>query len=129
VAINKADSAPRVARAQSQIRSALAMLRHASPRWSPPVLTVSALKCHGIDELWREIERYRETMAESGEFAAKRRHQALSWMWELIDDGLRHCFREHPAVRAELAPLSQAVEQGATTPAAAAHRLLRHWQH
>ena len=62
--------------------------------------------------------------AASGEFDAKRRHQALAWMWQQIDSGLRQRFREHPAVNSALAELSVSVEAGTTTPVAAAQRLL-----
>ena len=56
----------------------------------------------------------------TGEFAAKRRHQALSWMWQLIDSGLRQHFRHHPRVQENLPALTRSVEAGHTTPAAAA---------
>ena len=127
IVINKADIDPRAAQlAQSQMKSALMMFRHASPHWTPPVLTLSALQKDGAAAFWHEVERYRTTLARTGEFDAKRRHQALSWMWEMIDSGLRSRFRDHPGVRADLAPLQDAVEQGTTTPAAAAARLLGH---
>jgi putative protein kinase ArgK-like GTPase of G3E family len=48
----------------------------------------------------------------SGEFEARRRHQALAWMWQQIDSGLRQRFREHPAVKSALAELSVSVEAG-----------------
>ncbi|TVO67250.1 methylmalonyl Co-A mutase-associated GTPase MeaB [Denitromonas ohlonensis] len=127
IVINKADIDPRQAAvAKSQIKTALGMLRHSSPNWVPPVLTLSALKKDGVAQFWDEIMRYRDTMRGSGEFDAKRRTQAQAWMWELIDSGLRQRFREHPQVRAELAALQAAVAQGETTPAAAAHILLNH---
>ena len=75
-------------------------------------------------DFWAVVEQYRHTMSDSGELATKRRHQAQAWMWQLIDSGLRHRFREHPGVAAALPELSQAVEAGTTTPAVAAHRLL-----
>ena len=125
VVINKADidrQATAVTRAQW--RNALHMLRPASPNWSPPVMTVSALHREGIPEFWEAIEKYRSALTPTGEFAAKRQHQALSWMWQLIDFGLRQHFRHHPRVQANLPALTQSVEQGHTTPAAAAYALL-----
>lgn len=125
IVINKADIDPRAAQlARSQIRSAMGMLRHASPNWDPPVLTLSALQKDGIGAFWETVERYRATMEASGEFAAKRQHQALAWMWELIDQGLRARFREHPQVAGDLPQLSRSVEQGRATPAGAARQLL-----
>ncbi len=125
IVINKADIDSTAAmRAQAQMKTALHMLRPASPNWSPPVLTMSALQKNGIDTFWQTVERYRDTMKASGEFDTKRRHQARAWMWELIDAGLRSRFRQHAEVRRELAAAEQAVEAGLNTPSAAAMRLL-----
>lgn len=125
IVINKADiDAAAAMRAKSQLKTALHMLRPASPNWTPPVLTMSALKKEGVSEFWAAVCAYRDTMRRTGEFDAKRRHQALAWMWELIDAGLRHRFRSNPAVRAALPELQAAVEAGTTTPAAATAQLL-----
>jgi LAO/AO transport system kinase len=125
IVFNKADIDPLAAeRAAAQMRSALAMLRPASPHWRPPVLRLSALRAEGIAEFWQMVEHYRSTLAASGELAARRRHQAQAWMWQLIDSGLRQHFREHPGVQRALPELSRAVEAGQTTPTTAAHRLL-----
>ena len=129
IVINKADIDPSAAmRAKSQIKTALHMLRPASPNWTVPVLTLSALKKEGIAEFWNTVSAYRKALTASGEFDAKRRHQALAWMWEMIDSGLRSRFRSHPRVREELPVLARAVEEGGSTPAAAALRLLGHLQ-
>jgi LAO/AO transport system kinase len=125
VVFNKADIDPAAAQtAAAQMRSALSMLRSASANWQPPVLTLSALKKDGLAEFWQIIEKFRNALTASGEFEARRRHQALAWMWQQIDSGLRQRFREHPAVKSALAELSVSVEAGSTTPAAAAQRLL-----
>ena len=125
IVFNKADLDERAAEfARIQMKTALTMLRPASPNWRPPVLSVSALAKRGIPEFWAQVERYRETMTASGEFDEKRKRQALNWMWSLIDSGLRQYFRQHPAVRASLAELSHAVSEGRITPGAAAYRLL-----
>ena len=39
-----------------------------------------------------------KVLTTTGEFAVKRQQQALSWMWQLIDSGLRQHFRHHPRV-------------------------------
>ncbi|MDD5248769.1 MAG: methylmalonyl Co-A mutase-associated GTPase MeaB [Rhodocyclaceae bacterium] len=125
VVFNKADIDPRAADvAAAQMRSALSMLHAASPNWQPPVLKMSAAKKEGIAEFWQAIENHRRTLSASGELAARRRRQALAWMWQLIDAGLRHRFRSHAGVQSSLPELTRAVESGVTTPTAAAHRLL-----
>ena len=125
VVFNKADLDPTAAQlAAAQMHSALSMLHPASPNWQPPVLTLSAMRKDGLADFWQVIEKFKSTLTASGEFAARRRHQALAWMWQQIDSGLHHRFRQHPAVKTALAELSVAVEAGTTTPAAAAQRLL-----
>lgn len=125
IVINKADiDASAATRAKSQMLSALHMVRPASPNWTVPVLTLSALQKRGVEEFWSTVTRYRDALTPTGEFAAKRRHQSLAWMWELIDQGLRQRFRGHPEVQKALPPLASAVEAGTTTPSAAASRLL-----
>lgn len=125
IVINKADIDPAAAtRAKSQIRTALHMLRPMSPNWAVPVLTLSALHKEGVAEFWDTVLRYRETLTASGEFDAKRRHQASAWMWELIDAGLRSRFRGHQQVREALPMLAASVERGDTTASVAAMRLL-----
>lgn len=125
VIYNKADlDAAAAERACQQMRAALALLHPASAGWQPPVLATSALRGQGIGAAWQTLQDYRRKMEASGDLAAKRRHQAVDWMWQLIDAGLRHRFREHPAVQAMLPDTLRAVEAGTATPTAAAHRLL-----
>jgi hypothetical protein len=53
IVINKADiDAGAATRAKSQIKTALHMLRPASPNWTVPVLTLSALHKQGIADFW-----------------------------------------------------------------------------
>jgi LAO/AO transport system kinase len=125
VIYNKADlDATAAERAAMQMRSALALLHPASPNWKPPVLQTSALHGQGIDKVWQTLLNFRETLTASGEFEERRRRQSLDWMWSLIDAGLRHRFRDHPAVKSNLNNTTQAVAGGSMTPTVAAHRLL-----
>jgi LAO/AO transport system kinase len=130
VVINKADlDADAAMRAQAQITSALrwfgrpggaddATGHHAA------VLQASALKAEGIDRVWSALSEFAGRQRASGRLAQRRRQQALAWMWERIDTGLRHAFRDHPAVRARLRDVERAVSQGMLAPSAAARELL-----
>jgi LAO/AO transport system kinase len=125
VVYNKADiDAHASDLAVGQMRSALHMLRPASKHWQVPVLKTSATTGDGIAQVWDAIVRHRETMTAAGEFDAKRRHQALTWMWTLIEQGLQQRFREHPAVARELQAVTDKVAGASITPTAAAHLLL-----
>jgi LAO/AO transport system kinase len=125
VVFNKADIDPRAAEvACGQMRSALHMLRPLSTHWQIPVLKISAAKKEGLTEFWQAIEKYKQTMQAAGEFDNKRKHQALAWMWDMIETGLHQQFRDHPAIKRELAGVADGVSHARITPAAGAHQLL-----
>jgi len=122
VAVNKADG-DRVAAANAAGADYAAALRYLRPRdeaWRPRAMTVSAQTGAGLDDLWRAVEEHRATVG----IEARRRGQRVRWLWTLIDDRLQDAFRTHRRVRARLAALEQAVEDGARTPAEVADELL-----
>ncbi|TBR77818.1 MAG: methylmalonyl Co-A mutase-associated GTPase MeaB [Burkholderiaceae bacterium] len=137
VLINKADlDADAARRAQAQIMSAMRLLglvSHArgqvqaadSPAdWHPQVIQLSALNGKGVPEFWTAALQYRALQEANGRLAARRQSQALAWMWERIDAGLKQAFRQHPQVRELLARLSQEVVEGRLAASTAARNLL-----
>ncbi|GAB4442458.1 MAG: methylmalonyl Co-A mutase-associated GTPase MeaB [Rhodocyclaceae bacterium] len=125
IAINKADIDPRAAEtAKRQLEVALALLRGAPGERQVRVLALSAHTGKGIAGFWGEVERLAAAAARSGELEARRRRQALDWMWALIEGELRRRFRHHPSVSKALEPVCREVAAGRITPAAAANRLL-----
>ncbi len=124
VVINKADlDAAAATRAQAQITSALRLLpTHAQT--VQRVLQVSALKADGIAPLWAAVTALRDEREASGAWATRRREQALAWMWERIQAGLRQAFTAHPAVQAALDTATVAVREGRTPASTAARQLL-----
>lgn len=125
IVINKADSHPQAAAlAKSQFEVALHLLTPASPNWSVPVLTCSALRGEGIDAVWQTVQRHHRTLSDSGELADKRARQAVNWLWTLIGEALQQDFRANPAVAAALDGVLSEVVSGRLTPAAASRRLL-----
>nr|WP_255719552.1 methylmalonyl Co-A mutase-associated GTPase MeaB [Pelomonas sp. P8] len=128
VVINKADLDTAAAtRAQAQITSALRLLpSHA--KTVQRVLQVSALKADGIAPLWAAITDLHQAREADGSWAARRREQALAWMWERIQAGLRQAFIAHPVVRERLDATTTAVRDGRTPPSTAARQLLAAFQ-
>ncbi len=126
IAINKADgdNIEKAGRAQKDYETALHLLRPVSPNWSPPVLTCSARELTGIEEIWAVVLKHRDIMTLSCELDRNRRSQSLSWMWSLVEEGLKDRFHHHPAVRQHLPQLSRQVESGMLSPTAAAGQLL-----
>jgi LAO/AO transport system kinase len=134
VLINKADLDPDAAtRAQAQITSSLRLIgQHGNPahaqhdiaQWTPQVLQLSALSGQGVQALWDSALDFRTRQSALGRWDARRRRQALSWMWERIESGLRRSFRDDRAVKEQLARISDDVAQGRLVASTAARELL-----
>ncbi len=125
VLVNKSDL-DRVAaeRAERQIADTLHFLQPVEPAWRPEVYTISALTGDGIDKLWSRILVYRETLQATGKWDKKRRNQALTWMWQIVDEALHARFHSNAAVQAQLASITEHVSNGAISAHVAATRLL-----
>ncbi len=126
VCITKADgeNVKQAELARRRFENALHLLRPPSPNWSPPVLMSSAMEKTGIAEVWETISRHREALEENGEITAKRRRQNSSWMWSMVEDGLKDLFDRSPAVREIFASLQDSVLREETSPTLAARKLL-----
>jgi len=134
VVINKADlDSAAATRAQAQITSSLRLLGlHGNPEhahhdekiWHPKVIQLSALLGQGVDAFWAAVTEFRALQTASGKLAARREQQALAWMWERIEAGLRQAFRGHAQVRELLPKLSAEVAGGRLAASTAARNLL-----
>ncbi|MEO6973536.1 MAG: methylmalonyl Co-A mutase-associated GTPase MeaB [Rhodoferax sp.] len=137
VLINKADlDGDAARRAQAQIASAIRLfglvnnaMGHSpaeefDKQWQPQVLQLSALKGRGVGEFWAAVTRFKTLQTANGRLATRRQTQALAWMWERIDAGLKQAFRQHPQVREQLPQLMREVAEGRLAASTAARNLL-----
>ncbi len=134
VLINKADiDANAATRAEAQITSALRLLGlHGNPDhahfdeklWHPHVVKISALLGQGVDAFWTEVSEFKALQTANGKFALRREKQALAWMWERIETGLKQSFRAQQQVKDLLPQLSEQVSQGQVAASTAARQLL-----
>ncbi len=126
IAINKADSdnVKKAKMARKQYETALHLLNPASPHWSPPVLTCSALEMKGINKIWNTVLDHREKMTAAGELVLNRKKQDVAWMWAIVEEGLKDRFRGNPVVRKKLPKVIRDIEKGITAPTVAANDLL-----
>lgn len=126
IAVNKADgdNIQKAKLAKRDYEVALHMLMPASPNWSPPVKTCSAVTGAGIEEIWEMICEHKEKLTRTGEIPARRKQQALEWMGYLIDEGLAAWFFEMEEVRTQLPDLQRDVAAGMISPGVASDMLL-----
>ena len=138
VVINKADiDANAATRAEAQITSALRLLGlHGNPDhahfdkklWHPKVVKISALLGQGVDTFWAAVSEFKALQTANGKFALRREKQALAWMWERIEAGLKQSFRAQQQVKDLLPQLSEQVSQGRVAASTAARQLLGAYQ-
>jgi len=137
VVINKADiDAHAATRAEAQITSAMrlfglvnnamgsAQAEAYDQHWHPQVLQLSALHNKGVDAFWQAVGQFKVLQTANGQLAARRQQQALAWMWQRIDAGLKQAFHQDPAVGALLPPLLAQVASGQLPASTAARQLL-----
>nr|WP_206419857.1 methylmalonyl Co-A mutase-associated GTPase MeaB [Minwuia thermotolerans] len=125
IVINKADGDLLAAakRAATEYRGALGLIRPKTPHWRARVRLASALKGEGIEEIWRDITKYREAMTEAGALEKQRAEQAKAWMWQELTDGLVYALTRDRRVAAALPDWEARVMSGEATPGAAADAL------
>lgn len=126
ILVNKADGefAGAAQRTVADYRSALRLLRPASPHWKAEILAVSALAGTNIDKMWHSVERFRQIVEETGVLAARRAEQARSALWAEISAGLLEQLRLSLVLRDRLPEIEAEVMAGRAAPAVAARRLL-----
>jgi LAO/AO transport system kinase len=126
VLVNKADGAlaAHAERTAAEYANALRLIRPRSPHWKVPVHTCSALTGSGVADVWTQVERYRASMAESGEVAARRAQQLRSWLWSEVSVDLIDALKADADIKRRLPELERRVLEGTLTPAAAARSLV-----
>jgi len=127
VVINKADlDAAAATRAQAHISSSLRLFgAHGSAEhWQPQVMPMSALTGDGIGAFWSAVQEFACLQRANGAFDARRKKQALAWMWDTVHARLQADFRQHPAVRQALPDTVRDVTDAHVAPSVAARRLL-----
>jgi LAO/AO transport system kinase len=126
IVINKADgdSTATARMTRQHYASAMSLLKNTNS-WQPKVLSCSALKNEGVEDIWTLINEFRAQTEPHQGIAQKRSHQNLAWMQQLVDELLRMGLSRHPGVREALPNLEKQVQNSVITPLAAAMEVIR----
>jgi len=134
VVVNKSDLDAKAATlAQSFISSALQLFgsHHKAASdviiWNPKVIQLSALKGTGVIEFWQEVSNFKKLQTANGRWQNRRQSQALTWMQELIQSGLRRAFNLNHNVATLMPQLERDVLEGRVAASTAARQLLALW--
>lgn len=125
IAITKADGDNRqeARKAQSEYQNALHLFPLAPSGWQPRVLTCSALKEEGFEDIWQMMEEYQRHSNTNGFFQQQRQSQNLSWMRTAIDYLLKQAFYADEQVGERIAETEQEVKSGKSAALSAARKL------
>ncbi len=130
ILVNKADGDLKSAatRTCADYAGALRLLRKRpqDPEGYPRAMTVSALEDNGLSKAWEDMQELTDWRKTEGHFAARRAAQARYWFEAEVQEGLLARLRREP-VSGAMAALAVQVENGTTTPTAAASELLERY--
>jgi len=87
-------------------------------------MRLSALNSSGLNELWEKVMRFQQLQTDGGRWLQRRQTQALTWMNERIQSGLKDAFTQHAGVAAALSHMQQEVLAGRIAASTAARQLL-----
>jgi len=117
IAITKADgdNRQRAGLARAILHSAVLGLQPYTKGWRPPVVTCSAVKGDGLDEIWQEIVAFRDHCESNGIFQARRDAQVQDWVWEMAHETILGLFDRSEAVSLAWVEVREALLKGAMT--------------
>jgi len=129
IAVTKADGGNETA--AEKLRLELAQVLHflapVTVGWQPEALTCSALKGHGIAEVWRMVQKFRAEMTASGEWVARRLGQAREGLAEFAREQVLAGMMQSGVVREDLQRLGTEVAEGRMSLRAAASKIVGHY--
>lgn len=127
IAINKTDGdnlkAARLA--GRDYENALSLFPPPSSGCKPKVVTCSALKHTGIEDIWNEIENYLTVTEGNSYFKKRRRDQAAYWMHETINIQLKERFYKKSVIKSKVKEMENKVVEGRISSFKAADELMK----
>lgn len=106
-----------------EYRQLLHFLQPASPGWTSTALPVSSLQQTGLDEVWKTILTFKETMERTGHWEGRRQSQTKDWFRSMINDRLIDAFFAEPGKKEAVAELEKGLLEGTLTVTHAVDRL------
>src|SRR5690606_12318248 len=118
VVINKADgdNIKNSEMARLQYQNALHIFPQSESGWTPVVTTASSTKNIGIDSVWNEVTKYRELVSRNGYFDKNRNHQKIRWMYNNINEVLKHLFYGSKDIALQLSTLEKQIISSEISP-------------
>ena len=110
--------------AKRQYQNALHIFPLAESGWSPVVSTASSTKNIGISNVWDQVLKYKALVDENGYFVKNRNHQQIKWMYNNINEELKHMFYGSKHIKSELSQLENDIVSSEISPVKAALQII-----
>lgn len=114
----------RARQTQVTYRNALHYLSPTTNHWQPQVFTCSALENTGIEQIWNNIEEYRNQMDVSGYLEQQRQNQRIVWLDECLKSAVTRYFQQTKQGAGDFGSLKKQVLNGEMLPNKAAEIVL-----
>lgn len=126
IVVNKADgnNLPKAKLAANEYQKVLQFLHQATPQWTTPVITCSAVEKKGLDTVWTALQNFQAHTQNNQSFLARRQSQSIAWFQDLLDTALREKFLNTPVIQTALENLSPQIKHGALLPTQAVDQIL-----
>jgi LAO/AO transport system kinase len=130
VVVTKADGdlLEAATRAAAEYKAALHLMRPKFENWSADVRLVSSTEGRGMDQIWKDIQTFRDRLQSTGAWERQRRGQAAAWLWAELREGLLALLTEDKETKAELDRFEALIAKGEAAPPAAARAILARWR-
>ena len=118
IIINKCDGDNKVMAeiAKTMLNNALRILKPKYQEWRAQALTCSARENSGIEDIWRQIEKFYAVMEPNGELASIRNRQNIRWMKQQIEESVIDLMANTPDIAELYKKTRVKVEGNALSP-------------
>lgn len=129
ILVNKADGDLKATatRTVADYAGALRLMRkrEGDPEGFPKVLSISALRENGLEEVWNEVTALADFRRSTGFWDARRAQQACGWFEDEVRQGLLARLQNDKEAKATMTALAEEVSEGRRTPGSAAADVLK----
>ncbi|PLR68052.1 MULTISPECIES: methylmalonyl Co-A mutase-associated GTPase MeaB [Bacillaceae] len=114
VVVNKADgeNLENAKKAMHEYNHILHFLKSYTPGWETKAATASALHETGIHEIWETITVFSKETRENGIFEERRKLQQKEWLYDMIQEQLKHHFFQHSYIKGNMLKYEREVTEG-----------------
>lgn len=101
-------------RTVQEYKQILHFLQPSTPGWASTSLAVSSLERTGLEEVWRMLEAFEETI-KIKLLTVRRHEQTRDWFHSMITDHLIDSFYKNPSRKSQVRNLEEAILHGRLT--------------